>query len=623
MKNRWGFLSSPVFAGVAVGFATFLVYMRTLAPTVTFIDSGELATAACRLGIAHPTGYPLFTLLGSVVSRIPFAAEEIVRLNVLAALLCAAGIIVFFLLLHHLLAAAAADQPLVPKPLLVGASAGGSILLAFSETYWSQALAVEVYSLHLFLLACVVYAFVRAAFPGEERRDAQAGAWWYLFAFLLGLSFSNHMTTILLSLGMIYLYFATQGGGRPAWIRIIRMVPFFLLGLTVYLYLPIRASQSPVANWGYTATLERFLWHVSGKQYRVWLFSSTEAAGRQLKYFAGSLAGEFAYAGLVLALPGIIRLWRTNRRILMASVLWFVTCVLYSINYDIHDIDSYFLLAYFSVALWAAFGLLGTGLWLVRTVSLKAGSAIVAMLLCSVPPLAVHYRGVDQSRNTTVEDYTMAMFSSLAPRAVVLSYQWDFWVSASYYYQYVKGYRPDVVVIDKELLRRSWYLKELESRHPWLIERSRPEIESFGVELAKFEHDVPYNPAVIQARYEGMIASVVRTALSDRPVYVTREIGPEFTRGYQRVPEGLAFRLRSDTLFHPSPVLTLDRQPGGIMDKMQEMVKRLYSEAFAARAEYYYRVGKDTDEAEKALQTAISLDPSNAALRQWQSRLVK
>ncbi len=623
MRSGGRFISSPAFAGAIVGIGAFLVYLRTLAPSVTFIDSGELATAACRLGIAHPTGYPLFTLLGSVVSRIPFAAEEILRLNIMAALLCAAGIFVFFLLVHHLLESGDGDQPVAPRLLLLGAAAGGSILLAFSETYWSQALAVEVYSLHLFLLGCVVYAFVRSAFPGEERRDGPADAWWYLFAFLLGLAFSNHMTTVLLAPGMLYLYYATQGGGRGAWTRIGRMVPFFVLGLTVYLYLPVRAAQSPVANWGYTATLERFLWHVSGKQYRVWIFSSTEAAGRQLRYFIGSFPREFAYAGVVLAIPGIVRLWRVQRRLLIASVFWFLTCVLYSINYDIHDIDSYFLLAYFSVALWATFGLLGTGLWLTRTFSLRNSIAVGAILLCSLPPLFVHYRGLDQSRDTTVDSYTKAMFSSLAPRALVFSYQWDYWVSASYYYQYVKGYRPDVAVIDKELLRRSWYLREIGSRHPWLAERSRPEIDAFEIELTKFEHELPYNAAVIQSRYERMIASMIRGCISERPVYVTREIEPEFTRGYQRVPEGLAFRLWEDTLFHPSLPLEMALPVGENGGKMDEMVRKLSVEAFVARADYYYRVGKDPEEAEKAMKTAASLDPSNTALQQRQIRLAK
>ncbi|MCK4656993.1 MAG: DUF2723 domain-containing protein, partial [candidate division Zixibacteria bacterium] len=40
--------------------------LRTSANFVGFVDSGELAVACFSLGIAHPTGYSLYTLLGRV-----------------------------------------------------------------------------------------------------------------------------------------------------------------------------------------------------------------------------------------------------------------------------------------------------------------------------------------------------------------------------------------------------------------------------------------------------------------------------------------------------------------------------------------------------------------------------
>src|SRR5207249_2922963 len=102
-------------------------------------------------------------------------------------------------------------------------------------------------------------------------------------------------------------------------------------------------AKGALLNWGNPVTLERFLWHLSGKQFRVWIFSSTEAAGRQLKYFVSSLPHEFAYIGLVLASVGVIALLHMNRKLAIGVLLMFISCVFYSINYDIHDIDSYFL----------------------------------------------------------------------------------------------------------------------------------------------------------------------------------------------------------------------------------------------------------------------------------------
>jgi hypothetical protein len=183
------------------------------------------------------------------------------------------------------------------------------------------------------------------------------------------------------------------------------------------------------------------------------------------------------------------------------------------------------------------------------------------------------------------------MFASFQPHALVLSYQWDFWVSASYYFQMVKGERLDVTVVDKELLRRSWYLLQLERTHPWLIEQSREEVDAFSKELYKFEHDLPYDPAVIQARFVRMIQSFGEKSLSSRPVYVTSEIEPEFTAGFQRVPEGLAFRLVTDGGFHETKAPEYKIRPLRRTGRLEDMLKSLYLASLNARGTYYYSNG--------------------------------
>jgi hypothetical protein len=613
---------TAVLPGLIVAAFTFSVYSLTRVPGLTFIDSGELSTAATLLGISHPTGYPLFTLVGWGFAHLPVGPEAIVRLNVMASFYCALAAGVFFVLFTDILTLASGPKAVnrAPSPAFAphAGAAGGTLILAFSETYWLQGTGVEVYSLHLLLVALVLLAFVRASAPGDRgQRDGR----WYLFAFLLGLCFTNHMTTILLGPGLLFLYFSAHGVRGESWRRLARMSPFFLLGLTPYLYLPLRSAQNPVCNWGAPASWERFFWHVGGKQYRVWIFSSTEAAGRQFQYFVSTIPSEFAYVGLLFAVVGAVMLFRWQRRMFWGTFILFVTCVAYSINYDIHDIDSYFLLAYICVSLWAAVGMYGIVLWTAR---LRRGPHIAGWgipLVCGSVVFLVNYPRVDQSSNTLVEEYTANMFASLEKNALVISYQWDFWISASYYVQYVRGERVDVAVVDKELLRRSWYLKELQVRYPWLIERSREEVEAFRRELNRFEHDLPYNPAVIQARYEKMIRSFIRAQLGDRPVYVTSEIEPEFSRGWQRVPEGLANRLYADTLFHPSPAPKW-RPPVQLRKgKMEDATMRLYAEAMVHRAQYYYATQGYSEDVNQALKSALLFDANNQAARRLISAL--
>jgi hypothetical protein len=588
-------LTSPRWLGFAVSLTVFAVYLMTLAPSVNFIDSGELATVACTLGIAHPTGYPLFTLLGWFFTKLPLAAEPIARLNIMAAFFCAAGIFVFFQLVHFLLVQMPKGTSLTAS---LVASAGASLLLAFSETYWSQATSVEVYSLHLFFLSMTLYCFVRASLSKKQVKSDRAGSgeshWWMVFAFVLGLAFTNHMTTILLAPGLLYLYFAINGGGKDSWVRIVKMGAPFVLGLSVYLYLPLRAAHGALLNWGNPVTLERFYWHFSGKQFRVWLFSSSEAAGRQLKYFLDSLPLEFAYIGLLLGLMGAILLFFAHRKVGIATLILFVSCVLYSINYDIHDIDSYFLLAYLCIALWSGFAFARMATFLGGTPR-STTIAVILVLAIACAPVIVHYSKNDESSNYLVEDYTKNMFSSLQQDALVISYQWDFWVSASYYYQLVKGVRPDIAVVDKELLRRSWYLIQLGKRYPWLIGNSKGEVDAFGEELYKFEHDIPYNPAIIQAKYVNMISSFISRNMATRPVYVTPEIEAEFTVGFQRVPEGLAFRLVADTSFHAIGIPNYVVRRFARRGRLEDAVKNLYLSSLNAMAGYALAHGVSPD----------------------------
>lgn len=621
-------ISSPQANAALVGLFAFIIYLKTLAPSVTFIDSGELAAVASTLGIAHPTGYPLFTLLGWVFSRLPIAPEEIVRLNIMAALFCAIGVYFFYHLVYFVLTGVFgrssvlkfSKKGIFPVAVRVS-SAGAALLLAFSETYWSQAVSVEVYSLHVVFLSLITLCLFKAVFQEQLIREEEArpsDVWWYLFATTLGLSFANHMTTVLLAPGFLFLYFATQGFGEGSWKRILRMAIPFLIGISVYLYLPLRASRKPAMNWGDPSTLEKFIWHWTGKQYRVWIFSSTEAAGRQFQYFISSLSFEFAHVGLLLALVGLVVLWRGNRKIALGFLLLFVGCILYSINYDIHDIDSYFLLAYLCIALLAAVGLLWFFRWLSDTVNTNV--AIAGCLALSLSTCVLHYEKTDETKNHLVEDYTKNMFASVQQNALVLSFQWDYWVSASFYYQLVRNYRTDVAVVDKELLRRSWYFKQLELHYPWLIEHSRSEVDAFLKELYKFEHDLPYDTRTIEAGYVEMVRSFITKNINARPVYVTTEIEPEFTAGMQRVPEGLALRVYADSLKHGMREVQFEFRPFGRQGRLEDALVNLYSTACNARGVFWLQAG-NIDSARTAFRKALQFNPNSTDARNLLARI--
>jgi hypothetical protein len=319
------FRKLEITLGFSVSALAFAVYVATLCPTVDFIDAGELATVVTTLGIAHPTGYPLFTLIGWIFAHLPLGFRVIYTLNLMAAVECSAALFFFFRFLVFFLSEfilrrdagsfeTAADEKVTEKSLfhVFVPALCGTLALAFSETFWSQSNSIEVYPLHTLFLSVILLLFTKAvAYDNPNGRERETGdarlrrSLWLGFAYVLGLAFTNHMTTILMAPAFLYLYFSVHGFGPRSWRRILMLAIPFVAGLSVYIYFLIRSSGRPLLNWGNPQSLERLLWHMGGKQYRVWMFSSFESASKQLSYFWATLPGNYAYVPLALAFMGI------------------------------------------------------------------------------------------------------------------------------------------------------------------------------------------------------------------------------------------------------------------------------------------------------------------------------
>lgn len=621
-----------IILGCVISVFVFVVYVNTLATSVNFIDSGELASVAVILGIAHPTGYPLFTLIGWLFSHLPIGASAIYKMNLMSAVLCSIGIFFFFRFLVLLLEDLVESKFKKNTRLLIDHNKfklvyvpanSASLILAFSTTFWSQAVSIEVYSLHILFLSTILYFFYKAVrnYLNESGSiKISTSKDWFVFALLVGMSFTNHMTTILLAPALLYLFFAANGFTKNSWRLILILAVPFIIGLSFYFYLPVRASSSPLLNWGNPVDLEKIFWHLSGKQYRVWIFSSTESAVKQFNYFVGNLLNEFNLLFLLLALVGLWSLFRQHMKVFIFSVLLFVGCVGYSINYDIHDIDSYFLLAYFTIVIWIAVGLLT--LLFKFTEKLYSKYVAIGVLLLSIIPLIVNYNECDESKNYLVEDYTKNMFNSIEPNGIIISYQWDYFVSASYYYQFVENYRSDVVVIDKELLRRSWYFKQLQGVYPWLIQNSKYEIDPFLEELYKFEHSLLYAYEIIEGRFKDVIKSFIEKNYYERAIYVTPEIEPQYTEGFQRVPSGLCFQLVKSSSDIKEKDIEFKFRSTEKTSVQTEFLLSLYTKACISNGLFKAQRG-DKNSALNFFNQGLKINPSSRELISYRNNLLK
>ncbi len=508
------------FAVWLVAPAAFAVYLYTLSPTVGLIDSGELAAGCWLLNILHPTGYPLYTMLGRLATLVPLGAV-VNRVAVLSAVLAAAGVGFFLALALRLGVTRTA----------AGVSAA---MLAFSFPVWAVAVDVEVYSLTLVLAVLVWLAAERTA-------ATRTGALVW-FGYVCGLALTNHMTAVSVVLG------AGVGVLLSARRELLRSLPVvfvaFLLGVSPYLFLVLRAKAGPLLSWGNPQTLERFVWHVTGRQYQVWMFSLPWAeVGRNALRGLGLLARSFAYVLVPVVLYGIARLLRRQRVLAVGLLASAVAAFCYAINYSIPDIESYYIPCVLALAVFGAAGLDG--------LARRIGPGRHLLWLAVVLAVVLNYSSASRRHDYVARDHAVNTLLSAEPNATIITDWWDFY-SPAFYLQSVEGVRPDVCIIDKELVRRSWYLDYLSRAYPWLVAASRPELERYRSWLDQFEHGRLRDPEGIQRSFIALLESFI-TRHPDRPAYTTygadvsldaRQMLPEL----RRVPVGLLFQLRADSV---------------------------------------------------------------------------
>lgn len=612
MKNR---LTAAMVAALGVCIAALTVYCLTLAPGLVFIDSGELAAVCATLGIAHPTGYPLYTLIGWLLTRLP--GRPVLLLNLFSAVCAALSVAMVYAGIAALHArdkiGSASDTSPALRRCICAAAA---LLWAWCGVVWSTATATEVYALHALFTTCHVFIIIKLMLCTSD--DNGSVRLLYALALLLGLGLAHHLGTVLILPGVVAALAARRDLARTALRHNLKLGALFLTGLTPYLYLPLRARQFPALNWGNPQTWENFIRHVTGSQYRVWMFASMETFLRQTGRFFSLAAASFGYAPLLLVPFGILWLYRRNRAMLGFTLIVFIADLFYAANYDISDIDPYFLPALLMCCLWMGAGLIRCAA-LLRSAP-RSLCRILPWALCLAPvlPFAINYQRADQSKNRLVEQYTGEILRSVAADAIVLSYQWDYFCSPLYYLQLVENQRPDVTMIEVQLLRRSWYLTQLEKNHPDIMRGSELELATYRRELHAFENGLPYDPAVIQSRYIGLINALIARALPRRPVYVTCEIEPEIGAGLQRVPEGLVFRLYpAGTGYVPfdSPTTAVpDERAFRGDDRYHAALKSFYAIMLASRGLYelYHR---GSDRAFLLIQKASALCPDHAAVR--------
>ncbi|MCX7983602.1 MAG: DUF2723 domain-containing protein [Bacteroidetes bacterium] len=535
-NNQYGWIYF-LFLSCTIG----SVYSITLNRSIGFTDSGELAAVAYTLSIAHPTGYPIFTLLCRLVAMSPLSTKLIVQYNIFAMVMTLSSMLVFYCALEYVLTKIEITKK-ITRTQVRTIACGTTVVLAFSTTVWSQSVNIEVYSLHLLFLALLLYSVFKVLFSDD---DVQSYRWMCFTSYTLGLSFGNHMTTVLTLPAILFVWFTTKQTWKSYILPNVVLLGFFLIGVSVYCYLPVRGQHSPPLVWGDPTTIEQLLWHISGKQYRIWMFEGWDVARRQLVRYFSSLGSEFVFPLFIFVLWGGSVLWRHSRKLFWILLLFFLTTILYAINYSIFDIESYFLLSYYVIAIILSIGLVKFFIFLTCYIRGSVYIHVVGfLLLFAFLQVMNNIDMVRENSQFEAEMFARETLQSLPENAVVLTGLWDYLVSPALYLQHVEGIRKDVVILDYHLLKnRSWYFIQLRNLAPWLYERCSTNIDAFLGELSKFEHNEPYNPLEIQTKWENMLHCIADQSSRNCSFFVDLRLHNELPQTMRRIPWGAMIRL--------------------------------------------------------------------------------
>lgn len=430
----------PRFAGAdyataaAAALGALAVYALTLAPTVTGEDSGELIAAAYTLGIPHPTGYPLWCLLGRLfITVLPFGGVAW-RVNFMSAFFSAATVFLVALAVIR-----------VSRSRL-GAAVGG-LALAFSLEFWEQSVIAEVYSLNAFFFAACTLALLLWR---DDRTDARLR----LFALLYGLSLCNH--SIMFMAGpVLFAYILVI---EPAAIRRGRlwlsMAGLILLGWSVHLYLPLRSMANPPVDWGNPETLSNFWAVITREQHRFILAQHPRSLSRfiaQSAVYSRIYAWEFTPWVGWIPLIGAVTLHFRRRDACGLLLALFATVSAGSIlapNFDLDPVAIWINTTYWIPAYVVAAMLLGAGFARLSAAAPRRPLAWGLALACVLSPLLVHLHHNNRSEAYLARDYGMNLLRTMEQDAVFVAAT-DHAIFPVLYLQVVEGRRPDILIGNK------------------------------------------------------------------------------------------------------------------------------------------------------------------------------
>ena len=460
-KRQVGIVAAALFVG------SFLLYVSTMAPSVAPGDSAEFQFVPYILGIAHPPGYALYILLGKLFTFLPLGSVAY-RMNLFTALCGALTVSLTYLIILQL-SSGKKSSLAAQAPAILGAAA-----FAVSANLWQHSTFTNAHTLTATLAALALLFLLAWDKSGNDR-------WLYAFALVCGLSVTHHplmlisfpafaafiLLVSLKKLATTQAVIASEAKQSPSrkeeiassqktllamtraeqLRRLATLGLLFLLGLSVYLYYPIR-SAPPFGPQG-TNTLDGFLRLITAQGLRMNLFPFSWREQPQRVLALKTLLGlQYNVPAILLGIAGAIWLALKRRKAFVLLALFFALNSALIMN-TIQDVMKYLHLPFMAYAVWIGCGAMALfdliKRWRVkpRTKALCSIALTVLLLLSPLKMGLLNFSRVDLSDYRFADDFVQATFDHLQDKGGVLLCDWDH-ITPLWYYEFVEGRKPSV-----------------------------------------------------------------------------------------------------------------------------------------------------------------------------------
>lgn len=439
-----------------VGLGSFFFFLVFQSTGIYGGDSGDLVTAAFELGVPHPPGYPLYTFLVWLATRIPFSTPAW-RAGLMSSIPHAITLACMYLFTKRLTKS-------------VAAGVFSTLVLAGNYLFFLYSVTPEVFALFdLFVILLIYFLNIPP-----------------LFAFLFGLSLTHHHVILFLFPAMVFFF------RNNFKFRISNFIWFFM-GLLPYLSIPLAARGAAIVNWDRAVDWKGFLHLITRQDYGSFVANGFYGALPihrllQLKAYAQFLVLDMSWLGVVLGLMGFVVLWKRHRR-----MFWLLFLSLLFIGPGFFFYASFPLMNRFSLGTYERFLLPS---YVLFAVAIGVGYAalsrfrVVRVLLFVFPIVTLSmtvWRFWGFAGDRTADRLGEDILGPLSQNAILLVSR-DTPLFIAQYVRYAKSVRQDVILLHANRLWSTDYPKTIATRFPQLVV---PESEpaKFAMALVRANRD--------------------------------------------------------------------------------------------------------------------------------------